>query len=110
MRKPTDFEVEQTIFLGGKISGDHKEFKELALYDPDTSFVVWFMENQEELDKQLPDVAMLEIVKTLGKLELIRTSTEITKLSMIVGDTRKRGALKGVIDGLRAAESKRANI
>lgn len=106
MRKPTEFEVEQTIFLGGQISREHKEMMMLAFYDPDDSFIIWFMENFERLETLDESNAMLEIIKTFGKIELIRSSTELTRLSMIVGDTTKKLDLRKEMDELRESDSR----
>jgi hypothetical protein len=105
MPQPTEFETEQKIFLGGQISYKHKEFMDFALYDPDTAFVIWFVENYDRLEKLNDDEATVEILKVIGKLELIRYSSELTRLSMIMGDTRKRYSVRGVMDKLRHAQS-----
>lgn len=75
--RPTEFEVQQTILLGAQISGIHPEFKEWARMEPDTAFMIWLLKN--------PDASFLEMLETYAQLEFLKGTTEVTKLSMIVG-------------------------
>jgi len=106
MRKPTEYEIEQSILLGAQISSKHKEFQEFAMTDPDTAFIIWMLKNHDKL-KELPSKERtIAILTTMGELEFIRGTTEISRLSMIVGDTRPHLGMKGKMDELRTAEQR----
>ena len=89
--KKTDFGIAQSILLGGKISAKHKAFQVIARMSPDYADVYMF------LIKILPNIEKgkdplelaLEIIETFGMVDFVRNTTEITRLAMILGDTRK---------------------
>lgn len=95
-RKPTDFEIEQAIFLGAKISDAHTEFKKWAMLDPDIAFLIWMLEH--------PNANFLDMLEANGKLEFLKATTEVTKLSMIVGTGTKTVDVKKEIDQLRSTQ------
>jgi hypothetical protein len=75
--KPTEFEVQQTVLLGAQISAAHEEFKEWAMMEPDEAFILWLLEH--------PDASLVDMLKVHAKLEFLKSTTEVTKLAMIVG-------------------------
>jgi hypothetical protein len=103
--KRKDTEIEATLFLGGQISRVHKEYKELAMLDPDSAFAKWFIENIEEIIHMEPQEALCKILFKDGQITQLSIMSELTKLSMIVGDTRERISLKGLRDELRQTGS-----
>lgn len=75
--KPTEFEIQQNILLGAQISDIHEAFKEWAMMDSDEAFIIWLLEH--------PDASLIDMLKVHAKLEFLKSTTEVTKLSMIVG-------------------------
>lgn len=76
-RKPTEFEIQQNILLGAQISDKHDEFKKWAMMDSDEAFIIWLLRN--------PNASLIDMLETHAKLEFLKSTTEVTKLSMIVG-------------------------
>jgi hypothetical protein len=106
MRKTTDYMLEQQIFLGGQVSHKHKEFMDIALMSPDYADLYMLIKMMPEWEKEADeDKILLEILKLFGEIDLVRNSSELTRLSMIMGDTRARYKARGVIDELRKARS-----
>jgi len=99
--------IEQQIFLGGQVSHKFKEFQEIAKMSPDYADLYFFIERMLKYEKEgepNEDKILLELLMLFGEIDFIRTSaTELTRLSMILGDTRGRSKVKGVIDELRQA-------
>ncbi len=97
--------IEQQIFLGGQVSHKYKEFQAIAKMSPDYADLYFFIERMIKFDKENEtdeDKILLELLMLFGEIDFIRTSaTELTRLSMILGDTRGRSQVKGVIDELR---------
>jgi len=97
-----DLEFQEYIFLGGKISGVHGEYKELARMNPETARIYLFL---EQLDELLKEKDALELAKKLvhifGVTEGMKGMSEITRLSMILGDTRKGKSLKDLAKKMR---------
>ena len=106
MKKPTDYLLEQQIFLGGQVSHKHPEFKEIARMSPDYADLYMLIKRMPEWEKEgNEDKILLEILELFGEIDLVRYSSELTRLSMILGDTRGRYKARGVIDELRKARS-----
>lgn len=102
MKKPTEYMLEQQIFLGGQVSHKHKAYQELAQLSPDFAEVYYLLKNMDRWDKEKDDtLVILEILELLGRIDFIRQTDELTKLSMILGDTRTRTNVKRVMDELR---------
>ena len=76
-RRPTEFEVQQSILLGAQISGKHAEFQIWAMQDPDTAFLIWLLEN--------PNADFLAMLRAYASIEFLKGTTEVTRLAMIVG-------------------------
>jgi hypothetical protein len=103
----TDFEFYQTEYLGGKISQTHAEYKDFAMKETGMSFARWFILNSERLAQMSPDKALSEILDTRAKLEYLSSTTEITQMSMKLGELAKKsdarnlgGILKRARDGI----------
>lgn len=90
MSNISDFEFKHTIFLGGKISSkeEHKAFKILAklgFKDAETmAFFLWLNELDEEIS--FAD-AMIKLTELMGMAHFLPHTKELTRLSMILGDT-----------------------
>lgn len=97
MSRKSDFMVEQTVFLGGQISKKHKIFQ-LARMSPDYAEMYAFIQKYPDIIKKLEageDIeAMLDVIEIFGEMDLLRSVTEITLLSMILGDTSKSFSMK----------------
>lgn len=93
MRQKTDIEISQTIFLGGQISHKHKEYQRYARMTPEMARIDYIIRNLDDLLKKAPIEFLKEIVELLAITEGLKGFTELTRLSMILGDTRKRHAI-----------------
>jgi len=92
-----DVEFQEYLFLGGKISGVHTEYKELARMNPEIARVYLFLENLDELLKEEDALTLTKkLVHIFGVTEGMKGMSEITRLSMILGDTRKGKSLKSL--------------
>jgi hypothetical protein len=101
-----DILVQQEIFLGGQISNKHKIFQRIALMSSDYADLYFLVERMPEWEKQEnEDKIMLEILELFGMIDFVRGCSELTRLSMIMGDTRGRVSVKGVMDELRKSRS-----
>lgn len=103
----SDFEFYQTIYLGGQISQKYAEYKDFSMKDEDMTFARWFVEEIENLSQMSPQEAIIKILDTRAKLEYLKSTTEVTQMSMKLGDTTKRkdarglgGLLKRARDGI----------
>lgn len=96
-RKPSEFELEQTTFLGAKLSDAHEEFKEWAMMDCDEAFIIWLLEN--------PNASLIDMLKVHAKLEWLKGKTELTLLSMVVGTESDNSNVKEEVERLRSAIS-----
>lgn len=101
----SEFEIEQQIFLGGQISGKYKEFLEIAKVSPDYAELIMLIKKMPEIeaekDEEKQAVMLLEV---LGMVDFVRGCTELTRLSMVMGDTRKRFSMKGLTDDIKSAD------
>ena len=100
-----DFQVEQQIFLGGQVSHKHQEFKDMAKLSAEYAEVYFILKKIPEWEKEQDYTkVMLEILNILGEIDFLKSTTELTRLSMIMGDTRKHYSMKGVMDELRKSK------
>jgi hypothetical protein len=100
--KHRDIEFEQIVYLGGQISGKHPEFAKFAQTAAITGKAIWFLENMEKIEKEKDPVkAIIGILENFGKIDQVGSFSELSRLSMIVGDPRKRISMKEEIDKLR---------
>lgn len=86
----SDFEFFQTQYLGGKISAKHSEYKDYAMKETSMTFARWFLLNSDRLASIPPQDAVAEILDVRAKLEYLRGTTEITQMSLKLGDTVRR--------------------
>ena len=94
--------VRQTILLGGQVSHKHKIFQELARMSPDYAEIYEFLKMLPEWEKETDQSkVLLDMLELLGMVDFVRSSTEITRLSMIIGDDRARVNMKKVMDDVR---------
>lgn len=105
-QKSTDFMIEQQIFLGGKVSHKHAEFMKMAKMSADYADLYFLVERIENWEKEQDlTKVILNIIETLGEIDFLRSTTELTRLSMIMGDTREHYDMGKVMDELRASRS-----
>jgi len=106
MKKSTDYMLEQQIFLGGQVSHKHKEFMEIARMSPDYADLYMLIKKMPAWETQgNDDKILLQILELFGEIDLVRYSSELTRLSMIMGDTRGRYKGGDVMNELRKARS-----
>lgn len=98
-------EMQEKIFLGGQISHKYAIFKDIARMTPEYAKAYFIIKNMDKWDKMPYDEVALEIIEFMGEVEFVRSCTELSRLSMIVGDTRKRINIKKGIDELRRVNS-----
>lgn len=96
-RKPTEFEVEQSVLLGQKVSDKHEEFREWGMMDADEAFILWMMDN--------PGASMKDMLKTHAKLEFLKSTTEVTRLAMITGTDTVAINMREEVERLRKTVS-----
>lgn len=90
--RPNDSDIiEQQIFLGGKVSHKYEIFKEIARMSPDWAEVFQLLKKMPEWEKEPnEEKVVLDIVELFGEIDFVRSCTELTVLSMILGDTRDK--------------------
>ncbi len=96
---------QENVFLGGKVRKIYpvyQDFAQLASY----GFPWWLVKTatDPEWKKKPAKDKVLDILYVSGQLEFINSSTEITKLSAIVGDQSKDYSskeLKNVLSRIR---------
>lgn len=86
----SDLEITQTIFLGGQISHKHQEYKRMARMTPEFARVDYLFQHLDELLKLGPMEFCQKIIEMLGITEGLKGWSELTRLSMILGDTRTK--------------------
>jgi len=97
-----EFILEQEIFLGGKISNVHPIFKEIAKMSPDYADLYFIIKKMTEWEnEQDENKLILSMLEIFGEIDLVRNCSELTRLSMILGDTRARHNIKGMMVELR---------
>jgi len=99
----SDFEFFETQYLGGKISARHTEYKDFAMKETSMTFGRWFIQSFERLLKLSPEDAIAEILDTRAKLEYLKGTTEITQMSLKLGDTLKRTDARSVRELIKRA-------
>ena len=88
--RSTEFEMMQKIFLGGQVSQAHTIFKDLALMSPDFAEMWLILEKIPSfLEITEPLEFLKALLKLLGQSESMKSYDQLTRLSMILGDTRK---------------------
>jgi hypothetical protein len=109
VRKPrqSEFDFQQQVFLGGEVSEKDSFYKDYAMLSPDDAFVLWFLQHEDELNQGTPKEAIIEITKAIAQFEYLKQVSELSQLSMKLGDTRKRLSARGLRDSLRILENAR---
>jgi len=98
----SDMLERQQIFLGGQISNKYKVFQQIAKMSPDYCDLYFLIKKMPEWEQEQDETkVILDMLEIFGEIDLVRNCTELTRLSMIIGDTRGRFQVKGVIDELR---------
>lgn len=89
------------ILLGGQISNKHKEFQVIAQLDPKSALFIGLLDKiKDGKERSTIDWAQ-ELVMLKGQINFMAQCGELTKLSAIMGDTRKNYSSKGLNDVLR---------
>jgi hypothetical protein len=99
----SEYTTEENIFLGGQISGKHPLYQDLAQL-ANSGFIWWFLKknNDPEWKNKPAKDKVQDIIYVSGQIEFINNTSELTKLSAIMGDTRRRYSQKGLRDELTA--------
>ena len=100
----SEVEFEQQLFLGGRVSDKDSFYKDYALIDPDSGFLAWFLRHEETLSAMEPKDTMIELVVGMGQFEYLKSCSELTQLSMKLGDTRKRLSANGLRESLKVLQ------
>ncbi len=102
----SDMLVQQQILLGGQVSNKYKIFMDIARMSPDWAEIYHILKTMPQWETE-PDEnkVVLDIVELFGIIDFVRNCTEITVLSMIMGDTRGKFNVKGAMDDLRKSGS-----
>lgn len=99
------FEIEtgEYILLGGQISEKLKIFKDLAQL-ADNAFIWAVLENYQKIKEQktILDKAKMIIYLEGQTMFMQNQTSELTKLSAILGDTRTKYSAKGLRDDITA--------
>lgn len=97
----SEYEFEEKLFYGGQVSGKHPILQDLAML-ASYGFPWWLINrtSDENWKKKSALEKLKEILKVSGQIEFINSSSELTKLSAIMGDTRKNYDQKGLRDEL----------
>ena len=85
-------EFKRYVLLGGQVSREHSIFKKLATIgyeDAETySFFMWLKFLGENPDTSFED-GLLKLLEYMGNAHLLPSLKELTRISMILGDTSK---------------------
>lgn len=101
MELSENIDNEEIILLGGQISGKHPIFKDLAQL-ASYGMPWWLFKSMQDPNwkKKTGRDKILDLIYTSGQVEFINNSSELTKLSAILGDYRQRFSSKGLKDVL----------
>jgi len=86
------FESKERIYLGGRISAQHKNFLVLAKLGYEEAEIIAcldFFKWIDEHPKATLEETLRQAVILLGEAHFLPQTKELTRLSMILGDTRK---------------------
>jgi uncharacterized NAD-dependent epimerase/dehydratase family protein len=87
----TEADSQDYIFLGGQISAKHPIFKDIAQLGSYAPAHLLLRRFKDPEWKKLPaHEKILDIIFTLGQVEFMQNSGELTKLSAVLGDTRQK--------------------
>lgn len=86
------FEFKQKVFLGGRVSSKHRIFQRLAMVGYEEAEILSFFEWLKYLGKH-PNASfekgIVKLIELMGQAHFMPTLKELTRVSMILGDTRK---------------------
>jgi len=88
-----DIAFAERLYLGGRISHKHQLFKTISKLGYEEAETYAILEFFEWVDKnQEADLMVVtkKIIELLGMARFLPHTKELTRLSMILGDTRKR--------------------
>ena len=94
--KPSQYEIEQMILLGGQISSTkgNELFQDLCRLSPDFADIYVMLIAMEELEKEKDETkGLLRLIELLGMSENASMWNELTRLSAILGDKRERSTV-----------------
>ncbi len=94
MSTRSDFNVEQQIYLGGQASEKHDDLKMLGLLGSYGDIYTLIKHWPEIMQIKNRRERALKIIEILGMSDFMASCTELTKLSAILGDTRKRYSMR----------------
>lgn len=94
-------EIQEKIYLGGQISQKYKIFQAIARMTPQYAKPYFIIKNMDRWENMSEDEVILEIIEFLGEVEFVNQCTELSKLSMVMGDTRKRINITEGVNALR---------
>ncbi len=99
--------IEQQIFLGGQVSHEYPVFQEMAKMSPEYAEAYELLKMIPDLEalKDDPIALCLKLLELFGEVDFLRSCSELTRLSMIMGDKRVRTNVRGAMDELRKARS-----
>ena len=84
-RKRSDFEVYWQTLMGGEISHKFPDFQEIAKLSPDYAEVYIFLKKLDDIMKEIdPIKTLIKLIEMFGMVDMMRYTTEITRLSMIL--------------------------
>ena len=93
-RTRTDYNIEQQIYLGGQASEKHDDLKMLGLLGSYGDIYTLIKHWPEIVQIKNKRERALKIIEYLGMFDFMASCTELTKLSAILGDTRKKYSLR----------------
>jgi len=95
--KPSVFEMQAMIALGGQISSSNKRnqlFQELCRLSPDFADIYVILNTIKDMEKiEDDDEAILLLIERLGMSENASMWTELTRLSAILGSKEERSVV-----------------
>lgn len=94
MSTRTDYNVEQQIYLGGQASEKHEDLKMIGLLGSYGDIYTLIKHYPEIMQIKNRRLRALKIIELLGMFDFMASCTELTKLSAILGDTRKRYSMR----------------
>lgn len=105
-----DNDYEEKLFYGGQVSAKHPIYQDIAQL-ASAGFIWWFLgkATDPKWKEKKPLEKIQEIIYASGQIEFINNSSELTKLSAIMGDTRKRYDQRGLKDELSSARVQKSS-
>ena len=89
----SDIDFVQRLYLGGRVSQEHDLFKKIAKLgyeDAETYALLEFFEWYDKHDEADLMTVTKTLIEFLGMARFLPYTKELTRLSMILGDTRQK--------------------